>query len=134
MSMTDPIADMLTRIRNANQALHDSVRMPSSKQKVALAELLRQEGYIESFSVAPATHGPGETLTISMKYTPDRSRTISGLRRVSKPGLRVYRKATEVPRVYGGLGVAVLSTSKGLMTDRDARKAKTGGEVLCYVW
>jgi small subunit ribosomal protein S8 len=134
MSMTDPIADMLTRIRNANMALHDRVLMPASKQKVALAEVLRKEGYIESFSVAPNAHGPGQVLSITMKYASDRSRTISGLRRVSKPGLRVYRKATEVPRVYGGLGVAVLSTSKGLMTDREARRANTGGEVLCYVW
>jgi small subunit ribosomal protein S8 len=134
MSMTDPIADMLTRIRNANMALHDEVRMPASKQKVALADILRKEGYIEGYALADSTSGPGQVLTINMKYTNDRSRTISGLRRVSKPGLRVYRKATEVPRVYGGLGVAVLSTSKGLMTDRDARRANTGGEVLCYVW
>lgn len=134
MSMTDPIADMLTRIRNANMALHDQVTMPSSKQKVALAEVLRKEGYIESYKLADSTKGPGQVLTINMKYAHDRSRTISGLRRVSKPGLRVYRKATEVPRVYGGLGVAVLSTSKGLMTDREARKANAGGEVLCYVW
>ncbi|MGD9793953.1 MAG: 30S ribosomal protein S8 [Acidimicrobiia bacterium] len=134
MSMTDPIADMLTRIRNANMALHDQVSMPSSKQKVALAEVLRKEGYIESYKLADSTKGPGQVLTINMKYAHDRSRTISGLRRVSKPGLRVYRKATEVPRVYGGLGVAVLSTSKGLMTDREARKANAGGEVLCYVW
>jgi small subunit ribosomal protein S8 len=134
MSMTDPIADMLTRIRNANMALHDQVAMPSSKQKIALAEVLKKEGYIESFQLADSTKGPGQVLTINMKYANDRSRTISGLRRVSKPGLRVYRKATEVPRVYGGLGVAVLSTSKGLMTDREARKANAGGEVLCYVW
>ena len=134
MSMTDPIADMLTRIRNANMALHDQVSMPSSKQKVALAEVLRKEGYIESYKLAESSKGPGQVLTINMKYAHDRSRTISGLRRVSKPGLRVYRKATEVPRVYGGLGVAVLSTSKGLMTDREARKANAGGEVLCYVW
>jgi small subunit ribosomal protein S8 len=131
--MTDPIADMLTRIRNANMALHDQVRMPSSKQKLALAEILRKEGYIESFTVVDAA-GPGKTLVINMKYANDRSRTISGLRRVSKPGLRVYSKATDVPRVYGGLGVAVLSTSQGLMTDRDARRANAGGEVLCYVW
>src|SRR4051812_39293672 len=107
--MTDPIADMLTRIRNANVAMHDEVRMPSSRQKVALAKILQQEGYIEGFSVAPAAQGPGEQLTIHMKYSPDRARTISGLRRVSKPGLRVYSKADKVPRVLGGLGVAVLS-------------------------
>jgi small subunit ribosomal protein S8 len=134
MTMTDPIADMLTRIRNANQALHDQVNMPSSKQKVALAEILHREGYIEGYVLSNPPTGPTKVLSINMKYTSDRSRTISGLRRVSKPGLRVYRKATEVPRVYGGLGVAVLSTSKGLMTDREARKANTGGEVLCYVW
>ena len=132
--MTDPIADMLTRVRNANTAMHDEVRMPSSKQKVALAKLLESEGYISGFTVAPSTTGPGEVLTIPLKYSPDRARTISGIRRVSTPGLRVYPKANAVPRVLGGLGVAVLSTSQGLMTDREARKRKVGGEVLCYVW
>ena len=132
--LTDPIADMLTRVRNANTAMHDEVRMPASKQKVALAAILEKEGYISGFSVAPATSGPGEVLTISMKYSNDRRRTISGLRRISTPGLRIYRKSTEVPRVLGGLGVAVLSTSQGLMTDREARKRNVGGEVLCYVW
>jgi small subunit ribosomal protein S8 len=132
--LTDPIADMLTRVRNANTAMHDEVRMPSSKQKVALAKILQQEGYIGGFETAPASTGPGEVLTIKMKYSPDRVRTISGLRRISTPGLRVYRKADSVPRVLGGLGVAVLSTSLGLMTDREARRRKVGGEVLCYVW
>ena len=132
--LTDPIADMLTRIRNANTAMHDEVRMPSSKQKIALATLLEAEGYITSFEVAPAPKGPGEQLTIKMKYSADRDRTISGLRRISTPGLRVYRKADSVPRVLGGLGVAVLSTSHGLMTDREARRRKVGGKVLCYVW
>jgi len=132
--LTDPIADMLTRIRNANTAMHDEVRMPSSKQKVALAKVLESEGYIGGFEVAPAATGPGETLTIQMKYSDDRDRTISGLRRISTPGLRVYRKADAVPRVLGGLGVAVLSTSHGLMTDREARQRNVGGEVLCYVW
>jgi small subunit ribosomal protein S8 len=132
--MTDPIADMLTRIRNANTAMHDEVRMPSSKQKVALAKVLESEGYISGFEVAPSTTGPIETLTIKMKYSDARDRTISGLRRVSTPGLRVYRKADAVPRVLGGLGVAVLSTSHGLMTDREARKRNVGGEILCYVW
>jgi small subunit ribosomal protein S8 len=132
--LTDPIADMLTRVRNANTAMHDEVRMPSSKQKVALAAILEKEGYITGYSVAPSTSGPGEVLTISMKYSNDRRRTISGLRRISTPGLRIYRKSTDVPRVLGGLGVAVLSTSQGLMTDREARKRKVGGEVLCYVW
>jgi small subunit ribosomal protein S8 len=132
--LTDPIADMLTRLRNANTAMHDEVKMPSSKQKVALAKILKQEGYIADFAVAPSTKGPGDVLTLALKYTPDRHRTISGLRRVSKPGLRVYRNATNVPRVLGGLGVAVLSTSQGLMTDREARKRNVGGEILCYVW
>jgi small subunit ribosomal protein S8 len=132
--MTDPIADMLTRIRNANTAMHDEVRMPSSKQKVALAKVLESEGYIGGFEVSPAASGPGDTLTIKMKYSDDRDRTISGLRRISTPGLRVYRKASAVPRVLGGLGVAVLSTSHGLMTDREARQRNVGGEVLCYVW
>jgi small subunit ribosomal protein S8 len=134
MTMTDPIADMLTRIRNANVAMHDEVRMPSSKQKVALAKILQKEGYIEGFSVAERSEGPADVLTINMKYSPDRARTISGLRRVSKPGLRVYSKADAVPRVLGGLGVAVLSTSQGLMTDREARQRRVDGEVLCYVW
>jgi small subunit ribosomal protein S8 len=132
--MTDPIADMLTRIRNANTAMHDEVSMPSSKQKVALAEVLQSEGYIEQFSVADNSGRPGKTLTIAMKYSPERKRVISGIKRVSKPGLRVYSKNSEIPRVFGGLGVAVLSTSSGLLTDRAARKAKVGGEVLCYVW
>jgi len=132
--LTDPIADMLTRIRNANTAMHDEVRMPSSRQKVALAKLLEAEGYINGFEVAPSTKGPGDLLTIQMKYSDDRDRTISGLRRVSTPGLRVYRKADSVPRVLGGLGVAVLSTSHGLMTDREARRRNVGGEVMCFVW
>ena len=132
--MTDPIADMLTRIRNANASMKDEVVMPASKQKVALAAILEKEGYIAGYSVAPATSGPGDVLTISMKYSHDRKRTISGLRRISTPGLRIYRKSADVPRVLGGLGVAVLSTSQGLMTDREARKRKVGGEVLCYVW
>jgi small subunit ribosomal protein S8 len=134
MTMTDPIADMLTRIRNANTAMHDDVAMPSSKQKVALAIVLLKEGYIEGYNVAPSTKGPGNVLSIQMKYTPDRVRTISGLRRVSKPGLRQYVQADTVPRVLGGLGVAVLSTSQGLLTDREARKRKVGGELLCFVW
>jgi small subunit ribosomal protein S8 len=114
--------------------MHDEVRMPSSKQKVALAKLLEAEGYINGFEVSPSPKGPGDVLTIQMKYSEDRDRTISGLRRVSTPGLRVYRKADAVPRVLGGLGVAVLSTSHGLMTDREARRRNVGGEVLCFVW
>ncbi len=134
MTMTDPIADMLTRIRNANVAMHDEVRMPSSKQKEALAAILKTEGYIEGFDVAENAGKPGSTLTVTMKYSPERARTISGLRRVSKPGLRVYSGAREVPRVLGGLGVAVVSTSQGLMSDREARKRNVGGEILCEVW
>ena len=132
--LTDPIADMLTRIRNANVAMHDEVKMPSSKQKVALAKILEREGYINGFTVAPSIKGPGDVLTVQMKYSPDRARTIAGLRRISTPGLRVYRNSNAVPRVLGGLGVAVLSTSQGLMTDREARQRNVGGEVLCYVW
>jgi small subunit ribosomal protein S8 len=132
--MTDPIADMLTRVRNANTAFHDDVRMPSSKLKEALARILEREGYIEGYSVEDDPTRPGKRLTIKMKYTTDRQRTISGLRRVSRPGLRVYTKADAVPRVLGGLGIAVLSTNQGLMTDREARERRVGGEVLCQVW
>ena len=134
MSMNDPIADMLTRIRNGNVAYHDEIRMPSSKLKEALAQILQREGYIEGFEVSQAQGRPGQTLTVKMKYSPERARTISGIKRVSTPGLRVYRGADTLPRVLGGLGVAVLSTSQGLMTDREARKRRVGGEVLCYVW
>ena len=132
--LTDPIADMLTRIRNANTAMHDAVEMPASKQKVALAGILKQEGYIKDFVTAPSTKGPGDVLKIDLKYTPDRSRTITGLRRVSKPGLRVYAKSTNLPKVLGGLGVAIISTSTGLLTDRQASMKGVGGEVLAYVW
>lgn len=134
MTMTDPISDMLTRIRNANVAMHDEVAMPSSKQKLALADLLKNEGYISSFNEIDNGDRPGRTLTIEMKYSPDRDRVISGLKRVSKPGLRIYRRRDEIPRVQGGLGVAVVSTNKGLMSDREARKNRMGGEILCFVW
>ena len=134
MTMTDPIADMFTRIRNANTAMHDDVSMPSSKLKETLAELLKSEGYITDYAVTDNPNGPGRVLSIDMKYSPERKRVISGLTRVSKPGLRVYRKSNEVPRVLGGLGVAVLSTNRGLMTDREARRRRIGGEVLAYVW
>jgi small subunit ribosomal protein S8 len=134
MTMTDPIADMLTRLRNANMAMHDEVNMPSSRLKEALAALLYQEGYISGYAVSDEPDRPHQTLTIRLKYSPERLRTITGLRRVSKPGLRVYSKADKVPRVLGGLGVAVLSTSQGLMTDREARRKGVGGEILCYVW
>ncbi len=134
MSMTDPIADMLTRVRNANIAMHDEVSMPSSKLKEALAEVLHSEGYIHSFSATDSGNTPGRKLTITMKYSPERERVISGIKRISKPGLRVYKKSSEIPRVLGGLGIAVVSTNKGLITDREARRGKVGGEVLCYVW
>ena len=132
--MTDPIADMLTRIRNGNVALRDEVLMPASKQKSALAEVLKREGFISDYAVVQDPQGSGKALKIMMKYGTDRQRTISGIKRISTPGLRVYRAATEVPRVLGGLGVAVLSTSHGLMTDREARKRNVGGEVMCFVW
>ena len=132
--MTDPIADMLTRIRNGNVALRNEVLMPASKQKSALAEVLKREGFISDYSVVQDPQGSGKALKITMKYGTDRQRTISGIKRISTPGLRVYRAATEVPRVLGGLGVAVLSTSHGLMTDREARKRNVGGEVMCFVW
>ena len=134
MTMTDPVADMLTRIRNANTAMHDDVSMPASRLKESLAVVLQQEGYINSFQVQEDNSGPGRTLKIDMKYSPTRERVISGLKRISKPGLRVYTKADEIPRVLGGLGVAVVSTNRGLMSDREARKRRMGGEILCYVW
>ncbi len=134
MTMTDPIADMLTRIRNASVAGQETVRMPSSKLKEALAGILRREGYVAEFRVIEEPSRPGRILEITMKYNAERVPSITGLRRVSKPGLRVYTKADRLPRVLGGLGVAVLSTSQGLMTDREARERRVGGEVLCYVW
>jgi len=134
MTMTDPIADMLTRIRNANIAMHDDVTMPSSKLKEALAEVLKREGYIGDFTVTDAQDRPGRSLHIELKYSPERERVISGIKRVSKPGLRVYTRSTEAPRVLGGLGISVLSTSQGLLTDREARKRHVGGEILCQVW
>jgi len=132
MTMTDPIADMLARLRNANSAYHDTVAMPHSKLKVSIAEILQREGYIAGFEVADAT--VGKTLTLNLKYGPQRERSIAGLRRVSKPGLRVYAKSTSLPRVLGGLGIAILSTSTGLLTDRQAQSKGVGGEVLAYVW
>jgi small subunit ribosomal protein S8 len=132
--MTDPIADMLTRLRNANSAYHDAVTMPSSKIKTHIAEILQQEGYIGSWNVEDNQDAPGQTLNITLKYGPNRERSIAGVRRVSKPGLRVYAKATNLPRVLGGLGVAIISTSGGLRTDRQCQKQQVGGEVLAYVW
>ena len=134
MTMTDPIADMLTRLRNANTAFHDEVVMPSSKLKEAVAKILEREGYITGFEVDDQPGRPGRRLTIRMKYSSDRRRTISGIKRVSRPGLRVYSKADGVPRVLGGMGISILSTNLGLLTDREARERKVGGEVLCQVW
>jgi small subunit ribosomal protein S8 len=135
MTMTDPIADMLTRLRNANQAYHDDVRMPFSKLKAGVAEILQQEGYITSWKVEePADDAVGRTLVMTLKFGPSRERSIAGVRRISKPGLRVYAKATSLPNVLGGLGVAIISTSQGLLTDRQAKQKGVGGEVLAYVW
>jgi small subunit ribosomal protein S8 len=130
--MTDPIADMLTRLRNANSAYHDSVVMPYSKMKAGIAEILKNEGYIASWESRDAA--VGKDLVLSLKYGPSRERSIAGVRRVSKPGLRVYAKSTAMPRVLGGLGVAIISTSTGLLTDKQASKKGVGGEVLAYVW
>ena len=135
MTMTDPIADMLTRLRNANQAYHDTVSMPYSKLKSGVAEILQQEGYIGSWRVdEPAEGAVGKTLIVDLKYGPNRERSIAGVRRISKPGLRVYAKSTALPKVLGGLGVAIISTSTGLLTDRQAKQKGVGGEVLAYVW
>jgi len=132
MTMTDPIADMLTRLRNANSAYHDVVSMPSSKIKTHICEILKQEGYIASWKVEDAE--VGKNLTIELKFGPNRERSIAGIKRVSKPGLRVYAKSTGLPRVLGGLGVAIISTSTGLLTDRQASRKGVGGEVIAYVW
>ncbi len=132
MTMTDPVADLLTRLRNANTAYHDSVSLPSSKLKANIAEILKNEGYIAGWKVEDAR--VGQTLTIDLKFGPNRERSIVGIKRVSKPGLRVYARSTEIPRVLGGLGVAILSTSSGLLTDKEATKKGVGGEVLAYVW
>ena len=135
MTMTDPIADMLTRLRNANQAYHDRVSMPYSKIKANIAEVLKAEGYIAAWQVQePAEGAVGKTLTVDLKFGPNRERSLAGIRRVSKPGLRVYAKSTDLPCVLGGLGVAIISTSQGLLTDRQARKRNVGGEVLAWVW
>ena len=135
MTMTDPIADMLTRLRNANQAYHDSVTMPYSKIKAGVAEILQQEGYITSWKVEEPTEGEvGKSLQVILKYGQNRERSIAGVRRISKPGLRVYAKHTGLPKVLGGLGVAIISTSQGLLTDRQANQKGVGGEVLAYVW
>ena len=132
MTMTDPVADFLTRLRNANSAYHESVSLPHSKLKANIAEILKNEGYIAGFEVKDAE--VGKTLTVDLKFGPNRERSIAGIKRVSKPGLRVYAKSNELPRVLGGLGIAILSTSSGLLTDRQAAKKGVGGEVIAYVW
>ena len=132
MSMTDPVADMLTRIRNANIAGHATVDIPASKIKKNIAEILVKEGYIKGYEVVA-----GETqdiIRVTMKYGPEKTKVISGIKKISKPGLKVYAKANEVPKVLGGLGIAIISTSSGLVTDKEARKLGVGGEVICYVW
>lgn len=134
MTMTDPIADMLTRVRNANQAYQDSTTMPSSKIKVGIAEILKAEGYISSYEVTEVEGQVGKQLKVTLKYGDSRERSIAGLRRISKPGLRVYAKANSLPKVLGGLGIAIISTSQGLLTDRQANSKSVGGEVLAYVW
>jgi small subunit ribosomal protein S8 len=135
MTMTDPIADMLTRLRNANAAYHETVAMPYSKIKSHIAEILKQEGFIAAWQVQENAEKPvAKTLVLTLKYGPSRERSIAGVRRVSKPGLRVYAKSTNMPKVLGGLGVAIISTSHGLLTDRSAAKQGVGGEVLAYVW
>ena len=133
MSFTDPIADMLTRIRNGLTAEHESVVVPASKVKVEIARILKQEGYITDYAVTGEA-AKDKVITITLKYGPEKQKVISGLKRISKPGLRVYAQANDVPRVLNGLGTAIISTSKGLMTDRDARKANLGGEVVAYIW
>ncbi len=132
MTMTDPVADFLTRLRNANNAHHESLSLPSSKLKETIAQILKSEGYIAEYKVEDAK--VGKTLSITMKYGKNNENSIAGIKRVSKPGLRVYAKSTELPRVLGGLGIAILSTSSGLLTDRQAAKKGVGGEVLAYIW
>ena len=132
MSMTDPVADMLTRVRNANSAGHPTASMPSSKKLVEIARIMQEEGYINGYEIVEAS--PRNILEITLKYGEKKARTIKGIKRVSKPGLRIYRGKDELPRVMGGLGTAIISTSRGVMTDRDARKAGIGGEVVAYVW
>ena len=132
MTMTDPIADMLTRLRNASSAYHESVSMPYSKMKAAIANILQTEGYIKDYEVEEAR--VGKTLTLNLKYGAKRERAISGVKRVSKPGLRVYAKSTKLPKVLGGLGVAIISSSSGMITDREAADKGVGGEVIAYIW
>ena len=132
MTMTDPIADMLTRIRNANTVGHDTVDSPASRMKKSIAGILTEEGYIKGFDVID--DNKQGTIRVQMKYGPDKERVITGIKKISKPGLKVYAKANEVPRVLGGLGIAIISTSNGVISDKEARKLGVGGEVVCYVW
>jgi len=133
MAMSDPIADMLTRIRNANTAKHDTVDIPSSKMKIAIAEILVNEGYISKYDLVE--NGNFKDIRITLKYGKDKNeKIISGLKRISKPGLRIYAGAEELPQVLGGLGIAIVSTNKGVMTDKEARKLNVGGEVLAFIW
>ena len=132
MTMTDPIADMLTRLRNANSVLHDKVEIPGSKIKKAIASVLKEEGFIKDFTFTE--NNKQGVLTVTLKYGPKREKVISGIKRISKPGLRMYAKHAELPKVLGGLGIAIISTSKGIMNDKEARKAGLGGEVIAYVW
>ena len=132
MVMTDPIADMLTRLRNANSVYHEKVEIPGSKIKKAIAAVLKEEGFINDFTFTE--DGKQGMITVSLKYGPNREKVITGIKRISKPGLRQYAKAAELPRVLGGLGIAIISTSKGIMSDKDARKAGLGGEVVAYIW
>ena len=132
MTMTDPIADMLTRIRNANTVGHETVEIPASKMKKAIAEILKEEGYIEDFDVID--DNKQGIIKVTMKYGANKEKVITGIKKISKPGLKVYAKANDVPRVLGGLGIAIISTSKGVVSDKEARKMGVGGEVICYVW
>ena len=132
MTMTDPSADMLTRLRNANSVLHDKVEIPGSKIKKAIASVLKEEGFIKDFTFTE--NNKQGVLTVTLKYGPKREKVISGIKRISKPGLRMYAKHAELPKVLGGLGIAIISTSKGIMSDKEARKAGLGGEVIAYVW
>ncbi len=132
MTMTDPVADMLTRIRNANTAGHATVDIPASKIKKNIAEILVKEGYVKGYEIVEGE--TQDTIRVAMKYGPDKAKVITGIKKISKPGLKVYAKADEVPKVLGGLGIAIISTSSGLVTDKEARKLGVGGEVICYVW
>ncbi len=135
MTMSDPLADMLTRVRNANSARHSSVSLPVSKMKVAIASVLKEEGFISDYSVSNDDASPQQDIKLDLVYQgTKKTPIINGLRRISKPGLRVYVQSREIPRVLGGLGIAILSTPKGVMTGQEARRQKTGGEVICYVW